>query len=188
MTRRTALSVLAATGTLPAWAAKVPRPSPEFVITMPDDTTQLLSKHKGKIILLEFLLTTCPHCQRCSQVVEKVYKDYGPKGFQPLGVAINDMAKLLVPDFKKNGNLTWPVGFSPRDPVYAYLEHPSVQQLYMPTLVFIDRKFQIRAQYMGTEPFFNAEEKNMREMIEMLMKEGGAPAVSKGKAPAAKKA
>lgn len=155
---------------------------------MPDDTTQLLSKHKGKIILLEFLLTTCPHCQRCSQVVEKVYKDYGPKGFQPLGVAINDMAKMLVPDFKKNGNLTWPVGFSPRDPVYSYLEHPAMQQLYMPTLVFIDRKFQVRAQFMGTEPFFNAEEKNMRDMVEMLIKEGGAPAVSKGKAPAPKKA
>ncbi len=98
---------------------------------MPDDTTQLLSKYKGKIILVEFLLTTCPHCQRCSQVVEKMYKEFGPKGFQPIGVAINDMAKMLIPDFKKNGNLTWPVGFSPRDPVYSYLEHPAMQQLYM---------------------------------------------------------
>ncbi len=139
-----------------------------------DGKTLLLSQFKGKVILVEFLLTTCPHCQRASQIAQGLYKELGPKGFQPVGIAINDMAKMLVPDYVKNFQLTYPVGFSLRDPVYNYLEHSPMMQLMMPTLVFIDRKFQIRGQHMGGTEFFNNEEKNMRAQVELLLAEGSA--------------
>jgi thiol-disulfide isomerase/thioredoxin len=184
MNRRTALSLLAA----PAFAAetgkngaaRVPRPSPEFAIQTVEGGTLLLSQYKGKVVLLEFLITTCPHCQRASQLLERLYKEFGPKGFQPLGVAINDMAKMLVPDYKKNFGVTFPVGFSPRDPVYNYLEKSPIYQLYMPTIVGIDRKFQIRAQHPGEDQeFWKDEEKNIRALIATLLGETGRPPARK---------
>lgn len=168
----------------PLQAAEIPRQSPEFVIYMPTGAQTLVSQHRGKVVLLEFLLTTCPHCQKASQIMQKLYKEYGPRGFQPLGIAINDMAKMLVPDYVKQFQLTYPVGFSLRDPVYNYLQHPAIMQLMMPTIVFIDRQGKIRAQHMGNEPFFQDEEKNMRALIESLLKD---PAATRSKAPATPK-
>ena len=41
-----------------AIGAQIPRPSPEFAIQMPNGQHELLSKHKGKVVVLEFMLTT----------------------------------------------------------------------------------------------------------------------------------
>jgi hypothetical protein len=43
--------------------------------------------------------------------------------------------------------------------------------MYVPILVFIDRKGMIRYQYTGDDPFFQNQEKNVRETIEQLLKE-----------------
>jgi hypothetical protein len=49
-------------------------------------------------------------------------------------------------------------------------------------MVFIDRKGVIRAQYPGSDKFYENEEANMRKEIEALLKEpGGAPAKPAGK-------
>ena len=78
-------------------AAQVPRPAPEFVIKLTSGQQLLLSQYRGKVVALEFLSTTCPHCQTCSALLDRLYKEYGPRGFQPLGVAFNEMAGMLVP-------------------------------------------------------------------------------------------
>jgi hypothetical protein len=131
----------------------------------------LLSQHRGKVVALEFLLTTCPHCQTCSSLMNKLYQEYGARGFQPLGVAFNPMAGMLVPDYVKSLGLTFPVGWSERDPVQNYLQHPAMERMMVPQLVFIDRKGMIRAQFSGDSEFFKDEEKNMRAQIEALLKE-----------------
>lgn len=181
MTRRTALSLLsvpalAQTGIKP----RVPRPSPEFVVQMVNGKSILISQYKGKVVCVEFLLTTCPHCQKASQILEKLYKEYGPRGFQPIGCAINaetpEMAKLLVPSYAQAYNLTFPIGYSKREPVVSYLEHPVMQQMFMPAIAVIDKKWNIRAQHMGGEDFFVEEEKNMRKLLDTLLAEGGATA------------
>ncbi len=154
-------------------AAQIPRPAPELALKLVNGQQLLLSKFKGKVIAVEFLQTTCPHCQKASAVMEKLYREYGPKGFQPVGAAFNDMAALLVPDYVAQLGLTFPVGIAPRDEVLSYIQHPMNEILYVPQLVFIDRNFVIRAQYGGIETkFFDNEETNMRNEIETLLKEG----------------
>ena len=44
--------------------AEVPRQSPEYALTLPGGQQELLSKYKGKVVAMEFLFTTCPHCQK----------------------------------------------------------------------------------------------------------------------------
>lgn len=175
----------------PVAQAQVPRPSPEFVISLPSGQQLLLSQYRGKVVAIEFLLTTCPHCQTCSSLLDKLYKEYSPRGFQPLGVAFNPMAGMLVPDYVKGLQLSFPVGVSERDPVLDYLRHSSSLRMLVPQLVFVDRKGVIRAQHAGDSDFFKDEEKNMRAQIEVLLKEPGpkSPLSSKSKkAPASKPA
>ncbi len=175
LTRRMVTAMLGLGITLPALlGAEVPRPAPEFVIKLPGGDQLLLSSFRGKVVALEFLLTTCPHCKVCSSIMNKLYKEYGAKGFQPLGVAFNPMAGMLVPDYMREMQLAFPVGVSEREPVYAFLQASPIERMLVPQMVFVDRKGFIRAQHAGDSPFFQDEEKNMRAQIETLLKEGAA--------------
>jgi hypothetical protein len=112
------------------------------------------------------------------KVIEKLYREYGSRGFQPLGVCINDMAKMLTPDFIREQGATFPIGYGPRDSAYGYLQHPTMLQLYMPTIVMIDRTGKITAQYMGGDLIFGRDlaerERNFRKIIEDMLKPAGA--------------
>ena len=70
-----ALSILAAG--LVAQAQTVPRPAGEFAISMPYGGQTLLSQYSGKVVLLAFILTTCPHCQHTTQILSAIQNDYG---------------------------------------------------------------------------------------------------------------
>ena len=168
---------------------KVPKPAPELVIALNSGEQLLLSKFRGKIVVLEFLLTTCPHCQKCSAVMQKLHNDMGgDKAFTPLGAAVNpnDMteARMLIPSYVYNLGLRFPVGYSKREMAYQWLEATGPgANLYFPQVVIIDKKGIIREYHPGTdEAFFKDEEANMRKAIENLMKEGATGA----KVPAAK--
>lgn len=149
---------------------QVPRPAPELSIKMLDGRQVLLSAHRGKVVAVEFLYTTCVHCQRASVVINRLQKEYDPRGFQALGVAFNDNAALLLPDFLKEFRLDYPVGLGTFTTLFDFLGVPP-QNVSLPQLIFVDRKGVMRKYVSGEDPFFQDEEKNMREQIEALLKE-----------------
>ncbi len=169
---RVAAAAMACTFALQAEIPAAPRPAPEFTIQYADGNKVPLSSFKGKVVALTFIFTTCVHCQHASQVFSKLYTEYGARGFQPVGVAINDMANLFVDDFMKNYGVNYKVGFSPLPPVLEFLGISPMERYVVPQIVWIDRKGMIRAQtsaltgdeQMRTEPYW-------RSMIEMLLKE-----------------
>ena len=176
----------------PAAGLEVPRPSPEYAIRLATGQQLLLSQYRGKVVALMFVQTTCPHCQQTCQLVEKLDKEYGPRGFQPLAVAFNDMAVMLVPDFIKQSGLSFPVGYDTRDPVFTYIQRSPALKTYVPMMVFVDKRGVIRGPYMGDDKFFapESQEKNIREMIEKLLKEPAgrkSPSATTKAAPAKKK-
>ena len=179
---RVAAAAVACSFALQAEVPPAPRPAPEFTIRYADGNQVPLSSFKGKVVALTFIFTTCVHCQHASQVFSKLYTEYGPRGFQPMGVAINDMANLFVGDFVKNYGVNYRVGFSPLPPVLEFLGISPMERYVVPQIVWIDRKGMIRSQtspltgdeQMRTEPYW-------RSMIETLLKE---PAESTKKRPA----
>ncbi len=137
--------------------------------------------------MLEFLLTTCPHCQTCSAIMQKLYAEM-PDKFQPLGTAINPNsmteARMLVPAYVNNLGLKFPVGYTPREQAYAWLEaQPASGPIYFPQVVIIDRKGVIRYYFPGGDDFYRNEEANMRRLILELASENSTrgPAKSGGK-------
>ncbi|HXG32423.1 MAG TPA: TlpA disulfide reductase family protein [Bryobacteraceae bacterium] len=185
MQRFVALVSLLLAFTCAAQASNVPRPSPEYVIRLTTGQQILLSSLRGNVVALMFISTECPHCQQTAQLMDRLYKEYGPKGFRPVAVAFNEMAMMLVPDFIKRHNISFPVGYDFRETVYAYIERSPMLRTYVPILVFIDRGGTIRAQYLGDDNFFRDQEKNIRTMIEQLLREPAGkrtPAANSGAA------
>jgi hypothetical protein len=152
-------------------AADVPRRAPEFAIALPGGKQALLSEHRGKVVGMLFILTYCKHCQDTVESLSRIQTEYGPRGFQVLSSAIEDMAAMALPDFLKRFQPTFPVGHNNRDQALEFLQHPPMFKLLMPQLVFVDREGTIRAQYAGDDTFFGAEqEKNLRAKVAELLK------------------
>lgn len=176
----TALNAATPKAETAAEAPPVVRKSPEFVIKFNDGHDMLLSSLKGKVIALLMVHTTCPHCQHTSQVFTQLYKEYGPRGFQPVDAAFNTMANMLVPDFIKNFQVGYPVGYSAPEEVMTYLGYSVMERYTVPQIVWIDKKFNIRSQTpaAGDDPQ-KYTEGYWRNMIESLLKEpaGGAAPV-----------
>jgi peroxiredoxin len=127
------------------------------------------------VVALELLYTTCPHCQHSSQVFSKLNSEFASKGFQPLGVAFNEMPQMLVPDFIKQNSVNFPVGFSSRDAVLTFLGIPVIERFVVPQIVWIDRKGIIRSQTPPLGDEKQLQENYWREMIETLSKEPDSP-------------
>jgi peroxiredoxin len=151
--------------------AQAPRPSPEYAVKLTNGRQVLVSTLRGNVVALMFISTECPHCQKSCELMERLKVEYGPRGFQPLAVAFNEMSMMLVPDFIKRHRLTFPVGWDVRDPVFTYLGRSPMLKTFVPMLVVIDRTGQIRGQYLGDDKIWIDQEKNVRATLEPLLKE-----------------
>jgi thiol-disulfide isomerase/thioredoxin len=156
---------------LAAFAQQVPRPAGEFAIKMPNGQVTLLSQYAGKVVVLAFISTTCPHCQHTTQLLSGLQSEYGPRGVQFLAAAFNPEAQQLVPGFIAQFKPTFPVGSADRDSVLEYEQASLAKPNYVPELIFIDRGRVIRVQHNGGDDFFKEQEKNIRETLDMLLKE-----------------
>ncbi len=184
MNRRTffGLSAGAALGSLDLRADLKPgQPAKELVIALNSGEQLLLSKFKGQVVVLEFLLTTCSHCQKCSSTMQKLYAEFNG-AFQPLGAAINpqDMtqARALIPQYIYSLGLKFPVGWTKNDMAYQWLDiDTSKGNVYFPQVVIIDKKGLIHEYHPGADQqFFEHEETNLRNTITRLLKDGPARA------------
>jgi peroxiredoxin len=165
---------------IPALAVRpnVGKPTKEFTITEPSGKQILLTGLKGKVVYIQFLATTCPHCQALSRVLTKTQEDLGSKGLQVIGVAFNeaDAAKAAV--YKKEFNVGFPVGYASRESVLSYLGISVMERFAVPQVVMIDRKGIIRQQ---SEPMGSSElqnDANVRKLLGEMLAEGAGAAKS----------
>lgn len=158
-----------------------PRKAPELAFTVPGEGTKLLSQYRGKVVALEFIFTTCPHCQAATKVMEKFQQEYGPRGFQAIDVAINDNADLLVENFTKDFQVNFPVGWVLRDQMVSFMGWNNAY-FVVPQQVLIDRKGIIRYQTPQREDENwdkLMKEDTVRQHIEELLGPGSASASAK---------
>lgn len=163
----------------------LPRKAGEFGFELPNGRQALLSQYKGKAILLSFFSTTCPHCQTASRYIEKLSKEFGPQGFQAIGVCFDPMAKMLTPEFIQKQGLTYPVGSALDNQVLEYIQHPAGMIPYVPIFVLIDKQGMIRAQFQSgiNDEFFKNQDANLRAEVEKIVKGTSGKAAVPAKAP-----
>jgi hypothetical protein len=98
---------------------------------------------------------------------------------QALGIAYNPEAPVAAEPFRRTYAPNFPVGYRDRVRAEHYLQLSPIMRNYVPNLVVIDRNWVIRAQYAGDDPFFHDSNKNLRALLDSLLKE---PAMKKGSA------
>lgn len=168
-----------AAGSLLAQDTAAPRKAPEFAFSIPGHGQKLLSQYRGKVVALEFIFTTCPHCQAASKVMTKFQQEYGPRGLQVIDVAVNPNADLLVDDFARDFHVNFPVGWALRDQAASFMKFAS-GYFVVPQLALIDRSGYIRYQTPAMEtPEWDKlmNEPALRQHIQELLSQSNSASI-----------
>lgn len=100
--------LLLASGAGGAEHSLVNRPAPEFSRTDLQGARIDLAHYKGKVVLLNFWATWCAPCRVEMPRFVRWQQQYGPRGFQVIGVSIDDSAAPVRP-FVAKMRLNYPV-------------------------------------------------------------------------------
>src|SRR5208283_4368371 len=118
---RTILAVLLCTGALFAAAENSGRRAPGFAL--PDSKMQVfdLADYRGRIVLLEFMQTTCGHCAPFADVLERVQQKYGDQVAVLAVVNSRGDDQNTVARYISGHRITYPILFDAGQMAYSYL-------------------------------------------------------------------
>ena len=118
---RTTLAILLCTAALFAADENSGRRAPGFAL--PDSKMQVfdLADYRGKIVLLELMQTTCPHCVRFADVLDRVQKKYGDKVAILAVVNSRGDEQNTVTQYISGHGITYPILFDAGQMAYSYL-------------------------------------------------------------------
>jgi peroxiredoxin len=125
-----------------------------------------LERLKGRVVLLDFMTTTCPACKRASVEIEALFRELRSDGFMAVAVALNFTSFEDLDSYRRQHGLTFPIGGAPRERIAEYLNHPTHMSIYVPLIVTIDRRMRIRDKQTGWKG-----EQKMRQQIRALLGE-----------------
>src|ERR1051326_507762 len=121
MRMRFALAAVVGLAALTAASQTVSKPSPPLTINRVGSAGIQLSQYRGKIVLLAFIHTTCPHCQELTRELIPIAREYEARGVQIVECAFNQNADQLVTGFIQQFAPPFPVGWTDNNTVMAYL-------------------------------------------------------------------
>ena len=125
----------------------------DFAMTDVDGKTRRLSEWDGKVILVNFWATWCPPCLREIPGFVQLQAEYGSRGLEIVGVAVDDHD--TVRQFVREHGINYPVLVGDED--------GSVSRQYgndmgaLPYSILIDRHGRIVETRRGVFPFPEAE-------------------------------
>ena len=118
--------------------------APDFELPALDGKNLKLSDLRGKAVLLNFWATYCGPCKIEMPWFVELQKQYGPQGFQIVGVAMDDASTKDIADFAKEMGVNYPVLIGKESVGDAY---GGVQ--FLPENFYIDRNGKLVARAFG---------------------------------------
>jgi thiol-disulfide isomerase/thioredoxin len=130
----------------PAKGQLVGNVAPDFELPTLDGKNFRLSDLRGKAILLNFWATYCGPCKIEMPWFVELQKQYGPQGFQIVGIAMDDASTEDIAKFVKEMGVNYPI----------LIGKESVGQSYggvgvLPTTFFLDRDGKVIAREFGLQ-------------------------------------
>jgi thiol-disulfide isomerase/thioredoxin len=120
--------------------------APDFELQSLEGKNVKLSDFRGKAVLLNFWATWCGPCKIEMPWFVELQKEYGPQGFQIVGVAMDDASTEDITKFARQMGVNYPV----------LLGKEAVGESYggvgvLPTTFFIDRDGKLVAREFGLQ-------------------------------------
>lgn len=133
-------------------------PDSHFVQHDPQD-------YRGKVLLVDFIQTTCPICKQLTETLLQVKSKYGDRiGIFSIVTLPDDFGK--VDRFTAEHNVTWPIMFDSGQVMASYLKvTPANPKVSFPHLFIVDGSGTIRYDSEGAE-----DESVIAGQIDKLMK------------------
>ena len=122
------------------FAAGPLRRAPGFCLMDTSQQWHDLADYRGKIVLVEFMKTECPHCANFSTVLNGLKSKYGDK-LAILAVANPPDTPQTMQQFVKGHSLTYPLLLDQGQAAYSYVRTPSID---LPTVYLVDANGMIR--------------------------------------------
>ncbi|MBL7901645.1 MAG: AhpC/TSA family protein [Bacteroidia bacterium] len=88
-------------------ATSIGQTAPEILLPSPDGSQIALSSFRGKVVLVDFWASWCGPCRKEMPNVVKAYAKFKNKGFEILGVSLDQDKDRWVEAIAKDG-MTWP--------------------------------------------------------------------------------
>jgi thiol-disulfide isomerase/thioredoxin len=120
--------------------------APDFELATLDGKNLKLSDLRGKGVLLNFWATYCGPCKVEMPWFVELQNEYGPQGFQIVGVAMDDASTEDIAKFAKQMGVNYPVLLG-KDSVADSYGGVSV----LPTTFFVDRNGKLIAREFGLQ-------------------------------------
>jgi len=100
--------------------------------------------YRGKVLLIDVMVTTCPTCSHLADTLVSITKKYGDKiGIISVVTLPDTMADTTA--FSAQHGITWPIVFDSGQMIASYLKvTPANPQIHFPHLFFIDGQGTIR--------------------------------------------
>ena len=174
MIRRIAFGLTAGVCSTVLAMSPVPRQADPLTIVEASGKQSALSGYKGKVVLVQFLFTTCQHCQHAVELYAKLQKDLGPEGFQAVAIAFNDEvqgAPGVLNAFAEQHRLNFPVGRATRTTVLNYLGLSQMEMVRVPMILIVDRKGVVRMQSKTQGSSELQDETHLRSLLAGLLRE-----------------
>lgn len=120
--------------------------APDFELQTLGGTNLKLSGLRGKAVLLNFWATYCGPCKVEMPWFVELQKEYGPQGFQIVGVTMDDASTEEIAKFTKQMGINYPI----------LIGKDSVGESYggvgvLPTTFFLDRDGKVIAREFGLQ-------------------------------------
>lgn len=135
--------------------------APDFQLKDLNGQPLSLSDSKGKVVLLDFWATWCPPCVAEIPHFKELYAQYKDKGFEIIGVSLDQEGVKVVGPFAKKNAIQYPIVIGNDQVTRSYGGIRGI-----PTTFLIDRKGKIAQKYVGYH-----DKKVFEESIVLLLAE-----------------
>jgi thiol-disulfide isomerase/thioredoxin len=146
------VSVLLLASLLSASGELSNRRAPGFALPDPDYNHYYdLQDYRGKVVLIDIMTTTCPHCMLLSSTLEKVKDKYGDK-VAILSVVLPPDNQQTVAKYKEVHHVTIPIVCDMGQMAISYMNaKPGMAHMDVPHLFVIDRQGMIKNDFTYTD-------------------------------------
>lgn len=131
-----------------------------------DGARLFFREYEGYVILLAFMTRTDCGCEYLFHALERLYQEYGARGFRPVACLVDVLPEEKFAQFEF---VSYPVSSCSRRRAADVLRI-SMSGFYIPELLFLDRRGNRHALFNTNDAFCRDAVNNTRILLENLLR------------------